>query len=588
MLAMLLLTLAAHADNSAPLASHSAAQARALLSSGALSTDEIRQRLRDAGQSDEAIESAMGALGHTATSRSEASSHSLETSAPPAKPDTVVLRPAPEPAAGLEPFGFEIFRWSPTTFEPLSYGPVDSEYPLGPGDELALTLWGDDQLSITVAVNREGFVTLPDVGQVGVQGLTLDEARARVRAALARVYSGLRPTGQRSTTYLSLSLGRLRTIQVFLLGQVVRPGSYTLSSVSRVLNALYAAGGPSHDGSLREVRVLRGGNVAATVDLYDVILGGDAGRVARLQNGDVVFVPAAERRVAVKGPVRRPGLYELRAGEQLRALLRIAGGTLPEAELARAQINRITPPAWRDSLRGQGRVAVDIGLGEALADSAHDVALSDDDALTLFALPNRTANFVEIAGRGIARAGRYEYVPGMRAADLIAEAGGLTTDAYGEDALVTRTSSDSTRSSLRFTPSAAVAGGADNLELRPLDLVTVRSVWDLKERQTVTIHGQVRNAGTYELLEGMTLSDLLLSAGGFTDDADPMRAEVSRLVMATSFRDDGRDHRDAAGGARTRPVPRPGRAGAAVAAARRGLHPARPHVFRAHVRVRGG
>jgi protein involved in polysaccharide export with SLBB domain len=437
----------------------------------------------------------------------------------------------PERSETPEPFGFEIFHWSPTTFEPLSYGPVDPDYPLGPGDELALTLWGDSQLTLTLTVNREGVVTLPDVGQVSVQGLTLDEARARLRGALARVYSGLRPGGQHSTTFVSVSLGRLRTIQVFLLGQVVRPGGYTLSSVSRVLNALYAAGGPTRDGSLRDVRILRDGQVSASVDLYDVILGGDASRVARLRNGDVVFVPPAVRRASVRGPVRRPGIFELRDGEQLRALMALAGGPQPEAELSRAQIDRIMPPAWRDSLPGQGIVAIDVALGAVLADPTRDEPVRDGDALTLFALPSRRANFVHVDGRGIARPGRYEYRPGMRVSDLVNAAGGFTSDAYLDRALITRTMPDSSRMALRFSPADAMRDSAtDNLPLRPLDDVSVRSVWDLKERQTVTVHGNVRTPGTFELLDGMTLADVLMKAGGFTDDADPQRAEVARIA----------------------------------------------------------
>lgn len=314
-------------------------------------------------------------------------------------------------------------------------------------------------------MNREGLVTLPDVGQLSVAGLTLEEARARIRNALARVYSGLRPTGQHSTTYISLSTGKLRTIQVFLLGQVVRPGSYTISSVSRLLNALYAAGGPSRDGSLREVRILRGGKIATTVDLYDVVLGGAVAELPRLQNGDVVFVPNAQRRVTVSGSVRRPGIYELREGEQLQAVVRLAGGLLPAAERERAQIDRIVPPSLRDSLRGQGRVAVDVSLSALLSDSTRDVAVMDADKFTVFALSDRRANTIEITGRGLNRPGTYEWKPGMRVADLITLAGGLTDDAYLDRALLTRTLPDGSRSALRFAPSAALRGeSADNLE----------------------------------------------------------------------------------------------------------------------------
>ena len=541
-LATLLLSPAARAyDTTAP-SGQTVAQVRTLLTesgAGTTNPDEMRQKLLDAGRSSEEIDAAIAALtrnAHHAAAAAAEAPRTPEPAAAPApdghaKPDSVATHASGKP----EPFGFEIFRWSPTTFEPLSYGPVDAEYPLGPGDELVLTLWGDNQLSLTLPVNREGVLTLPDVGQVSVQGLTLEEARARIRGTLAHAYSGLRPAGQHSTTSMSLSLGRLRTIQVFLLGQVVRPGSYTLSSVSRVLNALYAAGGPSRDGSLRDVRIMRGGREAARVDLYDVILGGDASRVARLQNGDVLFVPAARRRAEVRGPVRRPGLYELCEGEQLSALLRIAGGPLPEAERSHAQIDRVTPPAWRDSLPGQGRVAIDVRLQDVLADSTRDVPVDDDDVLTLFSVSARRANVVEIGGRGIARPGRYEFRPGMRAADLIAMAGGLKSDAYTENALLTRTLADSSRVALRFVPSGAVAGtSTDNLILYGQDVITVRSAWDLKDRQSVSVHGNVREPGTYELLDGMTLADLLMKAGGFTDDADPQRAEIARSTAGTA------------------------------------------------------
>lgn len=506
----------------------------ATLAATGMSPEQLRAKLREAGQSDATID-ALLRQGGAAQRRSSSSMSAPVESAPAASVsnDTTARVKRPEPAADTsnEPFGFEIFHFSPATFEPLSYGPVDAEYPLGPGDELALTLWGDDQLALTVTVTREGLVTLPDVGQVGVSGLTIEEARARIRAALSRVYSGLRPAGQRSTTFVSLSLGKLRTIQVFLLGQVIRPGAYTISSVSRVLNALYAAGGPAREGSLRDVRILRGGTIVAHVDLYDIILGGAAPQMARLQNGDVVFVPSAERRVRLSGPARRTGIYELREGEQLRDLLRIAGGLLPEAELERAQINRVVPAAQRDSLRGQGRVAVDVSLRNVLADASRDVAMFDADSLTVFSLPERRNNTVHIVGRGINKPGYYEYRPGMKVADLIALAGGPTTDAYLEQALITRTLADSTRLSLRLSPRQALASVAtDNLELQTLDDLAIRSTWDLQDRQRVSIHGMVRSPGTYELLEGMTLTDLLMKAGGLAENAYASRAELARVA----------------------------------------------------------
>jgi len=452
-------------------------------------------------------------------------------------PDTLAAVTRPATVAG-EPLGFEIFRWAPTTFEPLTYGPVGEDYPLGPGDELTLTLWGDAQLALTLTVSREGAVTLPDVGQVAVSGLPLGAARERIRAALARVYSGLRGANGRSTTSLSLSLGKLRSIQVFLLGQVVRPGGYTLSAVSRALNALYAAGGPTLAGSLRDVRIVRGGQIVARVDLYEVILQGAGQEMPRLENGDVVFVPPATRRVALSGPVRRAGLIELKDGEQLRDLLRIAGGVLPEADVTRAQIDRVTPLELREALPGQGRIALDVPLSQVLSGAVADVPMRDADSLTVFELPQRRGNTVNLTGRGVVRPGVYQYRDGLTVSQLITLAGGVTPDAYLDRAQVVRTLRDSSRASLHFVPARALSGDpSEDLPLQALDDVSIRSKWDLEERQQVTVHGLVRAPGRYELLEGMTLTDLLMRAGGFTDDAYAVRAELTRVGSGSHLAD---------------------------------------------------
>ncbi len=508
------------------------------LGAGAPSDREIEAAMRANGMDPREVRERMRGTEPEAASTNAAASRPFVPRLEPAiVPDTLARVTRPAPVAG-EPLGFEIFRWAPTTFEPLTYGPVGEDYPLGPGDELTLTLWGDAQLALSLTVTREGSVTLPDVGQVAVSGLPLGAARERIRAALARVYSGLRGTNGRSTTSLSLSLGKLRSIQVFLLGDVVRPGGYTLSAVSRALNALYAAGGPTLDGSLRDVRILRGGQVVAHIDLYDVILKGAGQEMTRLENGDVVFVPPATRRVSVSGPLRRSGRIELKDGEELRDLLRIAGGVLPEADVTRAQIDRIVPAEMREHLAGQGRIAIDVPLAQVLSGQLPDVALRDSDSLRVFELPQRRTNTVNLTGRGVLRPGVYQYRDGMKVSELIALAGGVTPDAYLDRAQVVRTLRDSTRASLRFVPSLALSGDAvEDFALMALDDVSIRSKWDLEERQLVTVHGLVRSPGRYELLDGMTLTDLLMRAGGFTDDAYAVRAELTRVATGKRLAD---------------------------------------------------
>ena len=441
-------------------------------------------------------------------------------------------QPAPTRADDAQPFGYDVFRYSPTTFEPLAYGPVDPEYPVGPGDELVITLWGDAQMALTAVVNREGTLTLPDVGTIPVNGLTLDGVRSRIRAALAPVYAGLRPAGQRATISLDVSLGKLRSIQVFLLGEVVKPGGYTVSSVSRALNALYVAGGPTRAGSLRDLRVIRGGQVVAHVDLYRLLLTGDADDETRLQNGDVLFVPPVGRRVKVSGPLRRNGYFELKPGEELAALLQMAGGPLADADLVRGQIDRVVPPAQRDSLRGQDRVAVDVSLARALSSPGGDVPLYDADELVTHAIGEERQNTVAISGQSVMKPGVYEYRPGLRVSGLVALADGLKPEAFLGRAQVTRTAADRTRSVIRVDLRRVLAHDpADDVLLEPLDVLGVLSKWDVEERGQVSIDGLVRHPGRYEYLEGMTLADLVFEAGGLTDDALALAAELARVDL---------------------------------------------------------
>jgi polysaccharide biosynthesis/export protein len=484
------------------------------------------EQMRAAAQSQEAP----SALSKSAPAVSVAVEKALAPDTP--TPDAGHPAPAPRKPEESQPFGYDVFRYSPTTFEPLAYGPVAPDYPLGPGDELVLTVWGDAQLALTATVNREGAVVLPDVGTVPVNGLTLEGARSRIRAALAPLYAGLRTSGPHANITLDLSLGKLRSIQVFLLGEVVKPGGYTVSSVSRVLNALYVAGGATRPGSLRDVRVIRGGQVAARVDLYRLLLTGDAADETRLQNGDVIFVPPAGRRVKVSGPLRRTGLFELKDGENLVALLRMAGGPQADADLSRAQITRVVPPAMRDSLHGQDRLALDVSLGAAAEGSALDAPLCDADELVAHSIGQERRNTVTISGLSVLKPGLYEYRPGLHLRELLELAGGLKPEAFLGRAQLTRTAADRTRSVLRVDLSRALAGDpGDDLALEPLDELDVLSKWDVEERGHVSIDGLVRHPGEYEYLEGMTLADLVFQAGGLTDDALVLSAELARVVL---------------------------------------------------------
>src|SRR4051812_6048202 len=229
---------------------------------------------------------------------------------------------------GLKLFGLETFRRTSTRFQPVQSGPVDENYRLGSGDVLVLILTGDVEQAYTLTVNREGFIVIPQVGQVYVANQTLAQLDDQLYSRLRRVYSGIQRSPDARTKF-QVSVARLRNIQVFVVGDVVRPGAYQVSSAGTVLTALYAAGGPSANGSFRNVQVRRGGKLVDSLDIYDYLLHGINSSDVRLQSGDVVFVPVHRGFVKVAGEVTRPALYELLPEETLRDLIAFAGGVGP-------------------------------------------------------------------------------------------------------------------------------------------------------------------------------------------------------------------------------------------------------------------
>ncbi|MDQ8145883.1 MAG: polysaccharide export protein, partial [Gemmatimonadota bacterium] len=257
-----------------------------------------------------------------------------------------------------ELFGLALFRSATSEFLPTMDGPVDANYRLGPGDQLVLILTGQVELAHTLDVTREGFVVIPQVGQIAVANLTMEQLENLLYQRLPRSYSGVR-RGADAPTRFTVSVSRLRAIQVYVTGDVVRPSSYRISSAGTAMTALYAAGGPTERGSLREVTVRRAGRTVATLDVYDYLLRGDNSADVRLENGDVLFVRTHGPRVRVAGEVVRPATYELKPGETLRDALSAAGGFRATAATRRVQIQRIVPPAERVE-GGRDRSVIDV------------------------------------------------------------------------------------------------------------------------------------------------------------------------------------------------------------------------------------
>ncbi|MEX0692276.1 MAG: polysaccharide biosynthesis/export family protein, partial [Gemmatimonadales bacterium] len=295
----------------------------------------------------------------------------------------VERRPGGGEDAELNLFGADVFRGRTTQFQPLLAGPVPENYRIGPGDVLVLVLTGDVEFVHTLEVTRDGFVLIPQVGQLYLNNLTMDALRTTLRRRLGESYSGVR-TG---TTQFDVTIARLRTNQVFVIGEVVQPGAYQLSSVATVLNALYAAGGPTDRGNFRQVIVRRLGDTVSVFDLYDYLLEGDTRNDIVLNQGDVIFVPVQGVRAAVRGAVIRPAIYELKPGETLRELVVATGGFRPTAALRRISISRIVPPSQRTAV-GPDRITVDVPIEQVVDGTAPPFPIEPGDQVMVFDVPD--------------------------------------------------------------------------------------------------------------------------------------------------------------------------------------------------------
>ena len=438
--------------------------------------------------------------------------------------------PEPELELELEPFGQSVFSRATTQFQPLAVGPVDPSYMLGPGDQIQLILTGDVELAYSLDVTREGFVVVPDVGQVFVNGLTLDDLRESLYRSLGAIYSGVRRTDP--TTRFHISLGRLRTNQVFLIGEVSFPGAYQVSGTATVFNALYSAGGPSENGSMRSVQVRRGGNALRDVDLYDYLIIGDTSDDVRLEHGDLLFIPFAGPRVLIEGLVRRPAIYELKEGEGLREALGFAGGALPDAYLQGVQVERILPVAERTPERE--RVLIDINLLERAG--GEDFDLIDGDQVNIPSISDRLDNRVTLQGH-VQRPGVFELTNGMLLSDLLDRSGGLLPDAFEAVAHLIRLVPTDSTYVLEQVSLDELGQPVADVQLRELDRVVIYGRSVLRNSGLVSILGEVKNPGVFSLLEGMTAQDLLLTAGGFSAMADPYTAEIARREDALVLTD---------------------------------------------------
>lgn len=442
--------------------------------------------------------------------------------------------------SGFVIFGLDFFRNATSQFDANLSGPVDANYRINPGDRLVLVLTGDVEQSYTLDVTREGFIVIPQVGQVWVNNLTMGELENVLYSRLGRVYSGVR-RGAGATTHFYITPAKLGSNQIFVTGDVLRPGSYRISSAGTALTALYAARGPSDNGSLRSVLVRRGGTAVDTLDVYDYLLNGNTAHDVRLNNSDLVFVPIHGPRVRVVGEVARPATYEVRPAETLADALRFAGGFTATAARRRVQIERIVPPAQRVA-GGRDRTVTEIVSDQFVSGIGPSVPLADGDVIRVFSVASRVRNRVYVRG-DVWSPGSLGLAPGMKLSDALRVAGGVKPDVYLGQVLISRTLPDSSRIQLRATLRDTTGAVINDIPLLEDDDIRVFSTSEFRPTRYVAINGAVRKSGQFPYREGMTVRDLVLLAGGLDQSAYLNEAEIARLplnraggVTATTFR----------------------------------------------------
>ena len=426
-------------------------------------------------------------------------------------------------------FGYDIFKRDPAIFQATSVGAVDPDYLIGPGDELIVMLWGETQFRQVLSVDREGFVFIPEVGQVFVNGLNLKLLESKLFRVLSQSYASLNPQGRKPTTFLDVSLGNLRPLRVQVLGEVAQPGAYTVSPSATLFSSLYYFNGPTTLGSLRDIRLIRAGKEIASIDFYDYLLTGKKPNDHKLQLDDVIFIPKRLKTVTIEGEVNRPGIYEAKPNENITDLIKMAGDLKITAYLDRAQIDRIVPFEDRAKV-GMDRMFTDVNLETVMENDSH-FPLQDGDRIQVFSVLDLRTNVAVIQG-AVTRPGSYDLGEFLTLSSLIEKADGLLGDAYLDRVDIVRIKDDFTEQLIKLDLNKVLSGNPENdIELQGLDRIRIYGMTEMVPSNYVSIRGHVKRPGKFLLQENMTLYDLIFKSGGFVDDEFKKRAYLKRAEL---------------------------------------------------------
>ena len=416
-------------------------------------------------------------------------------------------------------FGRNIFNNEKLTFEPGSNLPTPANYLLGPGDEIIIDIWGSSEVTIQKTISPDGFINIESLGMIQLSGMTIEQATEHLRKKMEQTHAGI--NGENATSHFKVSLGKSRTIQVNIMGEVAVPGTYRLSAFSTVFHAIYSAGGMSEIGSLRNIMLNRNGKTIAKFDIYDFILNGKTRNDIRLQEGDVIIVPTYETLVSMEGNVKRPMKYEMKADEPLSTLLKYAGNFASNAYTRSLKV-----------IRQNGR-ELQVFTVEDMDYSVFK--LKDGDVVTAETVLKRYENKLEIKG-AVYRPGIYQFGGQLNTVkQLIEKADGLMGDAFLGRAVLHREREDLTREIIQVDLKNIMNGTKPDIALQRNDVLYIPSIHDISEIGKIDIFGEVAKPGKYVYADNMTLEDLVIQAGGLLETASTVKVDVSRRIKNNNY-----------------------------------------------------
>ncbi len=427
-------------------------------------------------------------------------------------PDEVIVVQETPSRGPTSVFGKNLFASKNLTFQPAMNMPTPENYELGTGDEVIIDIWGNSELTVRQTISPDGYINVANIGPIYLQGMDIKEASAKIKTAFGRIYSDLRSAHPR--TFIKTSVGNVRSIKVNIMGEVVLPGTYTLSSFASVFHALYAAGGINDIGSLRNVKVFRKGQLEKQVDVYDYLLSGDSSGDIILKENDIVKVEPFTKRVQVNGQVKRPMIYEMLENEPMSRLIEYAGGFTSDAYKKNVQLTRL------------GTTERKVYTVEMI--QYESFALQDGDEVSVGSILERYENRVEISG-AVFRPGAYALDERVRTLkDLVIIAEGPTEDAFLGRAILNRENPDLSRTVESIDLGKLLAGEIPDMVLKRNDRLYVMSEDALRQDYTITLEGEIMNPGTYPYAQNMSIEDLIITGGGLRESASLMKVDVAR------------------------------------------------------------